>query len=378
MIEKNKLKCNGCGACRAVCPSRAITMNADNEGFLYPQVDIGLCIQCGQCVKTCPTLTKNDNEESKAITAYAAQTIDNTVLEQSSSGGLFTEIATCVLEQKGVVFGAAFDEHFHVRHMAVEQISELHKLRGSKYVQSEIGDCYTRAEAYLKDGRLVLFTGTPCQIGGLLHFLGKEYDNLITQDIICHGVPSPMVWRKYIEYREDKAASRTENAFFRHKKHGWKRFSMQFKFASGTEYIQPLSEDLYMRSFLKNLTLRPSCYDCSFKAKYRQSDFTLADFWGVEHVCPKMYDNRGTSLIILHSPKARNVFKHIQNRIRYDVVNIEEALQYNSAMTTSVTPNSKRKSFINAIQKAGFEGVKKYLKIPFSQQIKKVIRSILK
>lgn len=200
MIEKNKLKCNGCGACRAVCPSKAITMNADNEGFLYPQVNIRLCLQCGQCEKICPILRKNDNEESKDITAYAAQTTDNTVLEQSSSGGLFTEIATYVLEQKGVVFGAAFDAHFHVRHMAVEQISELHKLRGSKYVQSEIGDCYTRAEAYLKEGRLVLFTGTPCQIGGLISFIGKEYDNLITQDIICHGVPSPMAWEKYIEY----------------------------------------------------------------------------------------------------------------------------------------------------------------------------------
>lgn len=153
---------------------------------------------------------------------------------------------------------------------------------------------------------------------------------------------------------------------------------MRFEFASGTEYIQPLSEDLYMRSFLKNLTLRPSCYDCSFKTRHRQSDFTLADFWGVEDVCPKMYDNRGTSLVILHSSKAHNVFKHIQDRVRFHVVDIEEALQFNSAMTTSVAPNDQRKVFIKTVQNSGFEGAKKYLKNPFFQQIKKVIRSILK
>lgn len=374
----DKTKCSGCSACRDVCPNRSIIMVADDEGFLYPHIDVQTCVKCGQCVKVCPILSKTENKTDKIITAYGAQTRNDDILDQSSSGGIFSEIATYVLEQNGVVFGAAFDEEFRVRHIAVEQIEHLQKLRGSKYVQSEIGDCYTRAEAYLKEGRLVLFTGTPCQIGGLISFIGKEYDNLITQDIICHGVPSPMVWRKYIEYREDKATSRTENVFFRHKKHGWKRYSMRFKFASGTEYIQPLSEDLYMRSFLKNLTLRPSCYDCSFKTKHRQSDFTLADFWGVEYVYPKMYDNKGISLVILHTPKAYDLFMRIQGQLNAKVVDLEKAIQYNSAMIRSVPRNPQRESFLKTIQKEGFGSANKYLRTPLLQRIKRIIRSIIK
>lgn len=380
MIEKtNKSECSGCGACRDICPVKAISLYPDEEGFMYPQVDKGKCIGCGKCNKVCPVSNKAEKRDNGTDTiAYAAQTKEEEIRKNSSSGGVFTEIATYILEKGGVVFGAAFDENFKVIHIGVDSTEHLYKLRGSKYVQSEIGDTYRKALEYLDAGRLVLFTGTPCQIAGLYNFLNRDYDNLYTQDIICHGVPSPLVWQKYIEYRESKASAKLQSAFFRHKKYGWKRSSVKFEFSNGTEYIQDLTEDLYMRSYLRNLTLRPSCYSCAFKTKHRPSDFTLADFWGVENVLPEIADNKGTSLVILHSEKAHEVFEEIKSNLKYQAVDIDEAVKYNSAMLTSVPQNADRAKFFDSIRGKGFYGALKYIRAPLSQRIRKIIKTFIK
>ena len=221
MIEiTEQVKCTGCSACANICPKQCISMVADLEGFLYPSVDTKECINCGLCEKICPILKKNPIK-SDDIIAYAAMLNNTDIRLESSSGGVFTAIAESVIDKNGVVFGAELDENFNVIHTYVETKEELKKFRGSKYVQSVIGETYKRAKGFLDQGRFVLFTGTPCQIGGLYAYLNKDYDNLITQDLICHGVPSPMVWRKYLEFREDISHAGVRRMSFRHKKYGW-------------------------------------------------------------------------------------------------------------------------------------------------------------
>ena len=377
---QEKATCTGCSACRDICPVRAIDLVADDEGFLYPRVNIEECIKCGKCDRICPIKNRRKEvNEGNRIIAYAAQTKDEYIRQNSSSGGIFTEIATYIINNGGIVFGAAFDETFKVIHIGVDDTDNLERLRGSKYVQSEIGNTYVQVKTYLESERMVLFTGTPCQIAGLYSYLGKNYDNLYTQDIICHGVPSPMVWKKYIEFRKKKAAAKLQRTFFRHKKYGWKMYSVQFKFTNCTEYIQIVFDDLYMRGFLRNLCLRPSCYHCVFKSKKRSADITLADFWGVEKVCPELDDDQGTSLVILHSTRGHELFDEIKDNLIYQKTDFEEAIKYNSAMTESVPVNSDRSAFMKCIKEGGFKSVeKRYLSIPFISRVKKRIKTIIK
>ncbi len=348
---KNTANCSGCGSCSSICPHGCLTMQSEGEGFLYPHVDADKCADCGLCVETCP-INIPASVGSRAPQAFAAWNRNAEIRENSSSGGLFTLLAEKILKDGGVVFGAAFAEDYHsVHHIKVETSEELYRLRGSKYLQSIIGNSYIEAQKCLDDGKPVLFTGTPCQIGGLKSFLGKDYPLLYTQDIICHGVPSPKIWAKYVDYREQEAASKTRRTFFRHKKYGWKRFSVQFEFTNCTEYIQILSKDLYMRGFLADLYLRPSCHHCSFKGISRLADITLADFWGVSRLEPDMDDDKGTSLVLIHSEKGYRLFDELKEQLRYKVVDLESAIAANSAATKSAKPHPKREHFFLCIDK---------------------------
>ena len=380
MIEiTDRVKCSGCGACKDVCPKKAIILKADKEGFLYPHVNIVECIDCGKCIKCCPILTfENTKNEKNNNIAYAAISKSEDVRLNSSSGGVFTEIAIYILQNGGVVFGASFDENFNVKHIGIENIEQLDILRGSKYVQSKIGNTYVQAKEYLDIGRLVLFTGTPCQIAGLYSFLNKSYENLYTQDIICHGVPSPMFWGKYIEYREAKAGAKLQKALFRYKKYGWRKYSILLEFANGKKYNQVISNDLYMRGFLQNICLRPSCYDCSFKTMSRLSDITLADFWGVEKIMPQIDDNKGTSLVITHSTHGQQLLEQIRTHISYYETNLDEAIHYNSAMLKSASYNDKRNEILKIVSEKDFEEANKYLKVPLTHKIKANIKTIIK
>lgn len=354
-VEENK-KCSGCFACEEVCPIKCIEMLENEDGFLYPKIDKTKCINCKKCEKICPTLNVTQKENEEAIQAFAAINTLEDIRLQSSSGGLFYLFAGKILKDGGVVFGAAFDNNFEVAHTFVEDLNKLSIFQGSKYVQSKVGNAYTQVKKFLQDGRTVLFTGTPCQIGGLLAFLERPYDNLITQDIICHGVPSPKVWRQYIRHRKSKAnGSDIEKISFREKSGGWKKFSVVFSFYNDTEYRCVLHKDPWMQIFLKNLCLRPSCYDCAFKTKKRQADITLADFWGIQNILPEMDDDKGTSLLILHTKKAKRLFEEINERVRYAEVSLEQALKYNSSMISSVKMPKQRKKFLNGINEHNFE-----------------------
>lgn len=378
MVKKN-IRCNGCSACYAVCPNKCIKMIADEDGFLYPYVEEDKCIKCGLCEKTCPISKESvcachEFEQS----AYAAYTKDEYIHLNSSSGGIFTEIAKCIIADGGVVFGAAFDADFNVVHTGAETADELEKFRGSKYVQSRINDAYLRAKNFLLQGRKVLFTGTPCQIGGLYAYLGKSYENLYTQDIICHGVPSPMVWQRYIKYRLDNAdCEKIESVNFRAKKEGYDGYFMGMIFNGNVSYFQKSGEDFMMRAFLKNLCLRPSCHDCSFKGKRKQSDITLADFWGVQHVLPDMYNRNGTSLVFVNSKKGKLLFDRISDNIVFKRADVDSAIAFNSAMIKSVAKNPKRDKFMSEIKKGDFSCVPKYCKSTFIQKVKRKTRRIL-
>ena len=359
MISLNDKKdCMGCYACSNICPVNSISMINDTEGFWYPQVDYDKCIKCGQCRKVCPILNKSSI--SNVLSAYACINKEESTRLESSSGGIFTLIAEQVIEDGGVVFGAGYNDDFTIEHSFIETKEDLSKFRGSKYVQSRIGNTYSQVKDFLKSDRSVLFTGTPCQIGGLKAYLGQSYDNLICVDIICHGVPSPEVWMKYVSYREQVAGSSVLRISFRRKDEGWKRFSVTFLFKDGTEYRKTLDKDLYMKAFLKDICLRPSCYACKFKTIHRQSDITLADFWGIQNILPEMDDDKGTSLIFVNTSKGREVFDQIKNKMISKEVSLDQAIVFNPAAIRSAESNQNRSKFFDELDK-----------IPLDQLIKK-------
>ena len=372
----DKSKCSGCHACMVACPKQCIKMLSDNEGFLYPFVDENVCVDCGACDKVCP-YHNVVSEKKQNPKAYAAISKDECVLLNSSSGGVFSLLAKKIISDGGVVFGAIFDENFNVKHHYVTNIEDLGKLRGSKYVQSEIGTTYKDAENYLKDGKSVLFTGTPCQILGLKSYLNKEYENLITQDIICHGVPSPMVWGKYVKYRSALAGASARRIFSRHKKYGWKRYSASFTFENDAEYLCQFDCDPFMRSFLKNLCLRPSCYYCNSNGDKRVSDITLADFWGIENVDAQMYNVNGTSLVVVNTDKGEKLLKEIQKDLIIKEESLSDAVKFNPCYSKSVVMPKEREGFMKSIVDCGFvEAYNKYAKESTKTKIKNILRRI--
>lgn len=378
MIILDQKKCNGCHACMAICPQNCIKMECNEEGFLYPRIQEHKCIHCNLCEKVCPVLKTCSTMQNEILIAYSAVNTNELIRLNSSSGGIFSLLAENVIEQGGVVFGAIFDEKFNVIHSYTEKIEELPKFQGSKYVQSKIGQAYIEAEKFLKAGRYVLFTGTPCQIEGLKAYLRKDYENLFTQDLICHGVPSPLVWEKYLDYRKVQANGLPPKKIaFRRKDEGWKRFSVAFQYENATEYRQTLDKDPMMQVFLKDLCLRESCYECAFKSKNRNSDITLADFWGIQKVLPEMDDDKGTSLIIIHSQKGKMFFENIVHNLRYKEIDIEQAIFHNPAMIKSANKPKKREMFMQDIKHGDFACVQeKYCKETLRVKIRKALSKI--
>ena len=377
MIEiTNKEHCSGCCACATVCPARCIKMMPDEEGFLYPVVDKERCTDCGLCEKRCPIINKYKSKE-KEIISFASRAKNEKILLGSSSGGIFPLMAQWVLYQGGVVFGAAFSEDFSVEHIYIENEGELNRLQGSKYVQSKIGDAYIMAKVFLEEGRRVLFTGTPCQLGGLYAVLNKEYENLITLDIICHGVPSPMVWQSYVNTRESMAGASLEAVSFRHKKYGWQNYSLNMRFQNKEEYVSSHKEDLYFKAFLNDMSLRPSCHACEFKHKYRRSDITLADFWGIEKVCEGFEHGNGASLVLINSSKGKDLFQSISQETESESVDFDKAIAFNSAMIKSSPKNPNREEFLRIVREKGIMEARGFLKVGLLKKIKGKILAII-
>lgn len=369
----NDSKCNGCHACESSCPYNCIDMNDKGEGFLYPIVDRNICVDCEICIKVCPVI--NPPQPENIPVAYASYNKNNAIRNLSSSGGIFDLISKNILNKGGVVFGAAMsDDCSFVEHICIDSLDKLSVLYGSKYLQSKIGNTYRQVKEYLKEDKYVLFTGTPCQVGALKSYLKKDYEKLYTQDLVCHGVASPLAWKKYLSSIEKRFSSKVSKVFFRNKTYGWKLFSMKIQFSNGTEYLKDLTKDSYFKGFISNLYLRQSCHDCSFKTISRISDITLADFWGIDNVSPEMNDDKGTSLVIIHSDKGKELFSELKNEMNFEKVDLMESLKSNISVCKSVAQNPLRKLFFKGLQKKDFEKlIQKYCGNAFLPKLRRFI-----
>lgn len=357
MIEiKDKTDCVGCFACKNICPQNAISMIEDEYGFKYPSINYNICTNCGLCEKVCPIINKKEENRLNSK-SYAAINKNAEVRMNSSSGGMFSIIAEYIINNGGVVYGAKFNDKFLVEHARAEKIEDIEKFRGSKYIQSDINKTFREAKKDLETGRKVLFTGTPCQVEGLKSYLIKDYDNLYTQDFICHGVPSKNIWEKYLEYRKKQDKEEPKNISFRNKENkGWNEYQLVFKYSNFNKYIDHI-DDLFMKAFLSDIALRDSCYKCQFKKKHRISDITLADFWGINNVVPEMNDEKGTSLILINSEKGEKIFRKLQEKIIYKEVDFEHAIKYNKSMIKSAETNKNRKTFFKELENNDFENL---------------------
>lgn len=347
LCEKNK--CTGCTACVVICPKQCVTMQQDEEGFAYPAVNNEICVGCGVCEKSCPVL--NVKEQQQEPTAYAAYSKDDALRLESSSGGVFTELAKAVLNQGGVVFGAAYDEKFRVYHICVDNEGDLARIRGAKYAQSNLGDTFRQVRRFVTD-RKVLFVGTPCQVAGVKAYLGTEGENLISVDFVCHSVPSPMAWEKYIEYRAqtDNDGIMPVAINFRCKDTGWSRYSNQICYGAGKQNLIKSADSLFMKLFVGDYINRLSCENCSFKGYSRVSDLTIGDFWGIWDIAPEMDDNRGTSVVLVQSEKGRKIFDEISDRLAVMPVTLKQASQQNPSMLVSSKAKENRSQVLDTIR----------------------------
>lgn len=350
-------RCTGCGACAASCPQNSITMVPDEEGFLRPSV-VETCIECGSCRDACPVLQPGAPAEG-GTTAYAAANQDRAARLASSSGGIFSLLARWVLTQGGSVFGAAYGRDFAVVHRRASSLEELEALRKAKYAQSDLGGCFRQVKELLEGGEQVLFTGTPCQTEGLRTFLGRPYDGLLLVDTICHGVPSPRVWQRYISYRREQDAGGAQPVAIdlRSKETGWPGYSIRFGYEGGASYSVRNGQDPYLRCFVGDLCLRPSCYRCPFKGIERPCDFTLGDYWGIWDQLPGFDDGMGSSLVLIHSDKARRLWEQIQPQMTCREVLLPQALRENpSALRSSALP-AGREAFMDRYEEEDFQAL---------------------
>lgn len=386
MIDiKDKKDCVGCNACLSKCPINCIHMTIDEQGFNYPEVDLDKCINCHLCEKVCPVI--NQNTSRIPLQTLAAKNKNKLIQKESSSGGAFYLLAEHVIKMGGVVFGARFNENWDVVHDFSETINNLAQFQTSKYVQSSIGDSYKRVENFLRLGKIVMFTGTPCQIVGLQKYLGNDYgEQLLLVDVVCHGVPSPFVWKEYLHYiARPKGAPAGKNAVFqslnvipsiegisfRDKRLGWEKFGFSIRYSategSGKNSVfqsvnspdkknysyEPLDKNIYMRMFLENLDLRPCCYNCPSKCGKSHSDITLGDYWGIKLSHPDFYDENGVSLVMLNSTNGMKYFNSI------DILKIESeydfAIKANTAIIKSVDVPQYYTEFWTELISNGFE-----------------------
>lgn len=351
IVSAGSDKCCGCTGCSSICPRGCISMDVDSEGFRYPAVDASRCTDCGACVKVCPFASPRPPRKPTEV--YAAWNKDAAVRRSSSSGGVFTLLAERVVREGGVVFGARFTPDWRVEIAPAESVEGLAAFRGSKYLQADMRESFSQVRDYLREGRKVLFCGTPCQVAGLKHFLRRETDNLLAVDFVCHGVPSPKVWEKYLD--EVVAAGRRAIADvqFRDKPNGWKRFNFTLKYDDGAKAYSASSffgANHYMRAFLADMILRPSCHKCMAKPGRSHSDLTIADYWGVGNAHPQMDDDRGTSLVMVNTDKGREALDFAQ--MEFCPSTYADALRGNQSIEKSVAPHAKRKEFFAALDGA--------------------------
>ena len=347
--------CTGCSACLNSCPVGCIVMSADEQGFRYPKIDRSSCISCGQCESVCPVRNLADSNQPESH-FYGCKHVDDEVRRRSSSGGFFYELAKSVILSGGTVFGAAFSDDCHrVEHIQVSTLDALERIRVSKYVQSETESSYPLVKEALGQGKTVLFSGTPCQISGIKSYIGQVPENLILAEVVCHGVPSQKVWDIYLSGLEKDRGCKVRSVSFRDKSKSWRKSDFLVLFEDGTEFRQPNSENPYMRAFLKNLSLRPSCSDCRFKRFSSGADITMGDFWGSTELGDSFNDDIGISVVALNTQKGRKCFDSVKAGLM-DVVKLSEnqAFVFNEGYRKSSVRNELATVFFAGLQQKDF------------------------
>ncbi len=344
-LYSDKENCCGCGACADVCPAGAVRMVSDGEGFRYPKIDQSKCVNCGRCERVCPM--KKASAGTGENLYFGVQAKDDALRHASSSGGMFPVLAEYIFRQGGIVCGAAFGDEMRVVHREAGTKEELESLKKTKYVQSNMEGMYRRIDGYLKEGRWVLFCGTPCQVRALKLFLNKEYPRLLLAALICYGVPSPGIWDSYVKYLERKHGGKMTDFSFRDKRNRDNGHVCAYTI-DGKEHADKLEKDLYCQMYFRNDTLRPSCHACGYCTTDRDCDFTIGDFWGVEKIRPEADDGMGTSLVILHTEKAGKVWEEIKGELFQFPCEREEILQ---PRLTAPTTRAKGRGIYMALYK---------------------------
>ena len=356
MIQiQNKEKCCGCTACKSICPKECITMAPDEEGFLYPIVDVTTCINCGLCEKVCPILNKvNVPKESKI--AFVVQTSDIEVLQDSTSGGFSDALYKTVLDNGGYVCGCIYDKKWMPRHIITNDYEKIPFFRGSKYAQSNLDDIFVKIKQLLQEDNYVCFVGTPCQVAGLKKYLQKEYTKLITADLVCRSIPSAKFLNAYLKWQEKKYKSQIQYLNHRNKTYGYHHGTLVIKFKNGKTYSGSNRVDPFMKIFHNDVCSRPSCYKCVFKTKTRCSDFTVFDSWQPELLSAQIKDNNlGYSNVIIHTDKGWNVFQNMHGIDKWET-SAEKMFQFTGGMESeTIKQPSEREGFYKKLTIDGFE-----------------------
>lgn len=361
--------CYGCFGCKQVCPTKAISIKVDQEGFSYPLIDEDKCISCGLCLKVCPVLQeiRKLNFKQKAFGGYS---LNKNILENSTSGGAFTEIVDKwgSIDNNYVIFGAEATSATEIKHSYITDVKDISRFQKSKYNQSEIGNSYIDVDKFLVEGKRVLFSGTPCQIAGLHLFIGKAYSNLLTVEVICEGFPSPLFIKSYIKSEENKSKDKIISIDYRFKnKNKWDFQYMNIFFKSGKEKVISRWFNPFWSIWLQHLMSRPSCYQCNYACKERNADITLGDLWGVHLYCPELYGkNKGASLVVCNSEKGFNLIKLVQKDIFLQELDFDDVLKYQSPMRKPITKNNKRLEFMNDLTTIDYDSIVKKWNKPTS------------
>lgn len=369
--------CYGCWACANICPEYAVSMVENAEGFLYPKVDQDKCTECGNCMRACPALhDTHPLDRSVNPATWAAWSHDLEERKNSSSGGVFSVLAKHTLLRGGVVFGAGFGKDWELQHLAVDKIEDLHLLQGSKYLQSKIGDAYKKAKAFLGEKQPVMFTGTPCQIAGLYGYLGRtEYPELVTCEIICHGVPSPKLFRKYKNEIQRTLDGHVEKINFRDKRLGWQNYSLIFESSSKQIHHKCHRKDDFMRLFLSNICLRKCCSTCEYSPSPRVADITLGDYWNIADAHPELLDNSlGVSVVICNSANGNYWLEKIKSELFLTPSTFSKAVAGNKNLATPSVEHGKRSEFFSVIDKQSVAS----LRVKFCKKKSPVLRFLLK
>lgn len=375
MIDKvSSDNCILCGNCKLVCPTNAIEFNNNLNGFLYPEINKNKCINCNKCENYCPEL--HDLSSRELLSSYAVKNRNLEIRKNSSSGGFFSALCESILSGDGVAIGASYDYNYkRVVHTAIDKIENVYKLRGSKYVQSSLGNIFEEVKKYLEMGKKVLFSGCPCQCAALNTYLNNKkisLENLYIVDFICHGILSEQLYLEYINYLEKKFG-KIESFDFRNKDKGWIESGPKITFSNGKVVRWPLYKDIYMQGYFKALAMRNSCYHCKYKNFKSGSDITMGDFWGAEMTIPDFYDNYGVSAITVQSEKGKKLFEAILKYLEIKEVDISLIIKYNKGLVEAFSEGKYRDEYLRISKKHGcIKSLKRFSKSNKKEQLKRV------